>query len=68
MRSDGIPFGITLLAPGGHDALLSSIGRAFHADTGLPLGALGLAVVEGSSKSLFEQVRAVERAVVPLDA
>ena len=40
MRADGMPFGITLLAPGGHDALLASIGRAFHADTGLPLGAL----------------------------
>jgi len=40
MRPDGTPFGITLLAPGGHDALLASIGRAFHADTGLPLGAL----------------------------
>ena len=35
-----MPFGITLLAPGGHDALLASIGRSFHADTGLPLGAL----------------------------
>ena len=36
------PFGITLLAPGGSDALLASVGRAFHADTALPLGALGL--------------------------
>ena len=36
------PFGITLLAPGGRDALLASIGRVFHADTALPLGALGL--------------------------
>jgi allophanate hydrolase len=35
----GRPFGITLLAPGGHDALLASVGRVFHADTGLPLGA-----------------------------
>jgi allophanate hydrolase len=42
MRPDGMPFGITLLAPGGHDALLASFGRALHADTGLPLGALGL--------------------------
>jgi len=42
MRADGMPFGITLLAPGRHDALLASFGRAFHADTGLPLGALGL--------------------------
>jgi allophanate hydrolase len=36
----GIPFGITLLAPGGNDAKLASIGRAFHADTKLSLGAL----------------------------
>jgi allophanate hydrolase len=39
MRSDDIPFGITLLAPGGEDALLASIGRVFHADTKLRLGA-----------------------------
>ncbi|MCK9916562.1 allophanate hydrolase [Microbacteriaceae bacterium K1510] len=36
----GIPFGITLLAPGGEDARLAGIGRAFHADTKLTLGAL----------------------------
>lgn len=39
MRADGIPFGITLLAPGGDDAKLASIGRVFHADTRLPMGA-----------------------------
>ncbi|MDB5501843.1 MAG: glutamyl-tRNA(Gln) amidotransferase [Tardiphaga sp.] len=38
MRTDGIPFGITLLAPAGHDAQLASIGRAFHADTRLTMG------------------------------
>jgi allophanate hydrolase len=43
MHADGTPFGITLLGPAGHDAMLASIGRVFHADTGLPLGALGLA-------------------------
>ena len=43
MRADGAPSGVTLLAPAGHDAVLASIGRAFHADTGLPLGALGVA-------------------------
>jgi len=42
MRDDGIPFGVTLLAPGGQDALLASIGRVFHADTALPLGALNV--------------------------
>ncbi|HEX3440755.1 MAG TPA: allophanate hydrolase [Pseudolabrys sp.] len=36
----GIPFGITLLAPGGGDARLAEIGRVFHADTELPIGAL----------------------------
>src|SRR5882672_102114 len=34
------PFGITLLAPGGNDGLLAAVGRRFHADTALPLGAL----------------------------
>jgi allophanate hydrolase len=42
MRADGIPFGITLLAPSGHDAQLGSIGRRFHADTGLTMGARGV--------------------------
>jgi allophanate hydrolase len=43
MHAEGTPFGITLLAPAGHDAMLASIGRVFHAATGLPLGALGRA-------------------------
>ena len=43
MHADGTPFGVTLLAPAGNDAMLASIGRVFHADTGLPLGALGRA-------------------------
>jgi allophanate hydrolase len=38
MRADGIPFGITLLAPAGHDAQLAGIGRVFHADTKLGIG------------------------------
>jgi allophanate hydrolase len=38
IRSDDIPFGITLLAPAGHDAQLASIGRVFHADTKLTVG------------------------------
>jgi allophanate hydrolase len=36
----GLPFGVTLLGPGGGDARLAEIGRVFHADTQLPLGAL----------------------------
>ena len=41
MRPDDIPFGITLLAPAGNDAQLASIGRVFHADTKLTMGATG---------------------------
>ena len=42
IRPDDIPFGITLLAPAGRDAQLASIGRVYHADTRLPMGAGGL--------------------------
>jgi allophanate hydrolase len=42
MRPDGAPFGITLLAPAGRDAALASMGRAFHADTALPIGSKAL--------------------------
>jgi allophanate hydrolase len=42
MTGKGLPFGITLLAPGGQDARLAEIGRVFHADTKLPLGALNV--------------------------
>jgi allophanate hydrolase len=42
MRPDDVPFGITLLAPAGHDARLASIGRVFHADTKLKIGAKGV--------------------------
>jgi allophanate hydrolase len=41
MHENGTPFGITLVAPAGNDAALASLGRVFHADTGLPLGATG---------------------------
>jgi allophanate hydrolase len=44
IRADGIPFGITLLAPSGHDAQLASIGRVFHANTGLAIGAKGVSL------------------------
>jgi allophanate hydrolase len=42
IAADGTPFGVTLLAPAGRDAELASFGRAFHAQSGLPLGALGV--------------------------
>jgi allophanate hydrolase len=42
IRPDDIPFGITLLAPSGHDAQLASIGRVFHAHTKLAMGGRNL--------------------------
>jgi allophanate hydrolase len=38
--ANGLPFGITLLAPGGEDAKLAALGCEFHRAAGLPLGAL----------------------------
>jgi allophanate hydrolase len=43
LASDGTPYGVTFLAPAGQDMLLASMGRSFHAQTTLPLGALGVA-------------------------
>ena len=41
LAADGRPFGVTFLAPAGHDAELASLGAVFQAQTDLPLGALG---------------------------
>jgi allophanate hydrolase len=38
-RDDRLPAGITLIAPGGRDAMLAGIGRIVHAATGVALGA-----------------------------
>jgi allophanate hydrolase len=40
ITANNIPFGVTLLAPAGNDAMLASIGRVLHAAAKLPLGAL----------------------------
>ncbi len=38
---DGIPFGVTLIGRAGDDAMLAAVGRQFHAETELPMGATG---------------------------
>jgi allophanate hydrolase len=40
-RADGLPAGITLLAPAWHDAALADFGKRWQASLGLPLGATG---------------------------
>jgi len=39
LHADGTPFGMSIVAPGGQDALAAAIARHFHADTGLAPGA-----------------------------
>ncbi len=41
MREDGLPFGITLIAPCGSDWQLAELGQRYHHSTGLTQGALG---------------------------
>ncbi|MFJ3485733.1 allophanate hydrolase [Pseudomonas sp. NPDC090202] len=41
LREDGLPAGITLIAPAWHDAALASFGKRWQAQLDLPLGATG---------------------------
>jgi allophanate hydrolase len=41
MRADGLPSGITLIAPAGRDLVLADLAQRFHQRTGLTLGARG---------------------------
>lgn len=41
LRDDGLPAGITLLAPAWHDHALASLGKRWQTALGLPLGATG---------------------------
>jgi len=42
-QANGLPAGITLVAPAWHDAFIAGIAARFHQATGLPLGATGAA-------------------------
>ncbi len=44
LRADGLPAGITLLAPAWHDSALADFGKRWQATLGLPLGATGRAL------------------------
>lgn len=46
IRPDGLPFGITLIAPAGADWALVELGTRYHAATALPLGATGQSLTE----------------------
>lgn len=52
MRSGGLPFGITFLAPAFRDADLAALGAAFHAASGLKLGATAHPVPSPSTQAV----------------
>ncbi len=45
-RPDGLPLGVTLVAPAWSDRLLAGLGQSWQRSTGLPLGATGAALPE----------------------
>lgn len=59
-RADGLPFGVTLIARRGRDALLASIGRRLHRTLARTLGATGHALPEERATP----VRPTERAAL----
>jgi allophanate hydrolase len=64
LRDDGLPFGITLIAPAGRDAALTGLGSRFHRATGLAMGATGVAVPEPERPVAPPAARGIRLAVV----
>ncbi|WP_437216918.1 allophanate hydrolase [Pectobacterium sp. LFLA-215] len=54
-RSDGLPAGITLIAPAWHDRALASFGLRWQAQLALPLGATGKMLPAGSATLPFSK-------------
>lgn len=51
LRADGLPAGITLIAPAWHDTALASFGKQWQAQLNLPLGATGRALPAAKASS-----------------
>src|SRR5262249_643866 len=64
ISADGVPFGITLLAPAGRDMQLAAIGAAFHARSTLKLGATSAPVPSMASTAPSLQPGEIAIAVV----
>ena len=54
LRSDGLPFGVTLIGPAGSDYLLADLAQRFHQRTGLKLGALAESLPPATAIGLGE--------------
>ena len=57
--ADGLPAGMTLLAPAGSEELLCELGMDWQRRVNLPLGATGFSLPAASSHGKFDQVRRV---------
>lgn len=64
MRGDGLPSGVTLLAPAGRDGVLAEIGARLHAASGLTLGATGWSQPPEAPRPRRAGPGAIELAVV----
>ncbi len=64
LAGDGTAAGVTFIAPCGHDAALAGLGRAFHAASGLTLGATGAAMPVLSALAVAPTPGTIEIAVV----
>jgi len=58
LRADGLPFGITLIAPAWHDAALASFGQKWQRTLALPLGATGKAFSANTARTSHAPVSA----------
>ncbi|MEX6663104.1 allophanate hydrolase [Pseudomonas sp. W2-17] len=52
MRADGLPSGITLIAPAWHDTALARFGQRWQESVGLPMGATGRAMPASPAPTL----------------
>lgn len=64
IRSDGLPFGITLVAPCGSDWQLADLGQRYHHATGLAQGATGQALPAPQAIAGLREAATVKVAVV----
>jgi allophanate hydrolase len=64
LRADGLPFGITLIAPCGSDWQLAELGQRYHHASGLSQGTTGAALPAPMAFAAGAGVRTVKVAVV----
>jgi allophanate hydrolase len=64
IRSDGLPFGITLIGPCASDLQLAQLGQRYHHATGLTMGATGQALPEPQPVADMQTPASVRVAVV----